>query len=107
MTPTNTMTFRLNGKDRKLLAEIARKLDTSQTQAIRLLIRGGIKDPLGELLTREEINALGKLAKRERRDPHSQAALLIREMLEVKMVLEIADPVLVISKGKEIDEHPK
>jgi len=107
MTPTSIMTFRLNSKDRQSLAEIARKLDTSQTQAIRLLIRGGIKDPLDELLTKEEIEALDKLATRERRDPLLQAALLIRQMLEVKGVLEITDPVLIISEGEEVNEQPK
>lgn len=44
MTATPQKTFRLSREDRRLLAELARRLKTSQTQSIRLCIRAAVSD---------------------------------------------------------------
>lgn len=44
MAITPARTFRLNREDRRLLAELARRLKTNQTEAMRLLIRAAVAD---------------------------------------------------------------
>ncbi len=44
MAITPPKTFRLSRDDRRLLAELARRLKTSQAQAVRLCIRAAVAD---------------------------------------------------------------
>lgn len=44
MANTPARTFRLSREDRRLLAELARRLRTNQTAAVRLCIRAAVAD---------------------------------------------------------------
>jgi len=92
MPITPVTTFRLRPDDRKLLAGLARRLKKSKAETIRLLIRRGMAEPLGELLSKEELRALNEFAGREMRDPRLQATLIIRQKLEFEGFIEAMDP---------------
>lgn len=105
MPKTDIVTFRLNVKDRKLLAAIANKLQTSKTQAVRILIREGVKEPFSDMLSSHEIRALNKLAEIQRRAPHVQAALIIREKLAQEGLIELKTFVYPIEQNSESNQE--